>query len=71
MKNVPFSDVRVTGGFWKQKQDLVRSVTINAVYDRFKESGRFDAFRFDPEGTGIRPHVFWDSDVAKWLESVA
>lgn len=71
MKNVPFSDVRVTGGFWKNKQDLVREVTIRAVYDRFKETGRIDAFRFDPEGTGIQPHVFWDSDVAKWIESVA
>lgn len=71
-KTVDFSNTKVTGGFWKQKQDMVRKTTIYAVYDRFVETGRFDAFQFDwKEGKPNQPHIFWDSDVAKWMEAAA
>ena len=69
---VDFSHTRITGGFWKQKQALVRRVTTKAVYDRFYDTGRIDAFRFDwKEGDPNKPHYFWDSDVAKWMEGAA
>ncbi len=72
MKNIPFSAVRITDGFWKQKQELVRNVTAQAVYDRFAETGRFAALRCDWQpGQPLEPHIFWDSDVAKWIEGVA
>ncbi len=65
-------NVKITGGYWKKKMDLNRQVTMNAVYDRFHESGRIDAFRCDwKEGMPNRPHIFWDSDVAKWMEGAA
>lgn len=70
MKRVDFSNIKITGGFWREKQDLVRDVTVKAVYDRFFETGRFDAFKCDPDAK-IEPHIFWDSDVAKWIEGVA
>ncbi len=70
MKRVDFSSVKITGGFWAQKQSLVRDVTVNAVYDRFVETGRFDAFKCNKD-TELKPHIFWDSDVAKWIEGVA
>jgi len=70
MKRVDYSQVKITGGFWRKKQDLVRNVTVGAVYDRFLETGRFDAFSCDPNAK-IEPHIFWDSDVAKWIEGVA
>lgn len=69
---IPYSATRITGGFWKQKQDMVRNSTIYAVLDRFTETGRFGAFECNwKEGEPNRPHHFWDSDVAKWLEAVA
>ena len=65
-------NVTISGGYWKKKMDLNRKVTMNAVYDRFHESGRIDAFRCDwKEGMPNRPHIFWDSDVAKWMEGAA
>ncbi len=71
-RTVDFSRTRITGGFWKQKQTLVRRVTTKAVYDRFYDTGRIDAFRFDwKEGMSNKPHFFWDSDVAKWMEGAA
>lgn len=67
-----YADVTVTGGFWRQKQVRNREVTLPAVQNRFQETGRFDAFRCDwREGDPNQPHFFWDSDVAKWMESAA
>ncbi len=64
--------VDVLGGFWGERQRLNRAVTIHSVYDRFSDTGRFEAFRHNwQEGMPNRPHIFWDSDVAKWLESAA
>jgi hypothetical protein len=31
MNKVDFKNVRITDGFWKQRQDLARSTTIYAV----------------------------------------
>ncbi len=72
LKHMPLADVKVTGGFWKEKQDTIADITLYSVMDRFKESGRFDAFRFQYRAGGdILPHIFWDSDIAKWIESVS
>lgn len=66
------AQVNITGGFWKGRQDLNRDVTLGSVREQFENTGRFAAFRFDwQEGMPDRPHIFWDSDVAKWLESAA
>ncbi|MBQ3125833.1 MAG: glycoside hydrolase family 127 protein [Clostridia bacterium] len=67
-----YRNVTLQGGFWYDKQKLNADVTINAVYDRFAETGRIDAFKFDwKEGEPNKPHIFWDSDVAKWMEGAA
>lgn len=67
-----FKNITITGGFWKKKQDLFRGVTMEAVYDRFEETGRFEALKFNwKEGMPNRPHIFWESDVTKWIEGAA
>ena len=72
MRNISFRQVDITDGFWRQKQELNRKTTIYSVWERFKETGRFEAFKFNwKEGMPNKPHIFWDSDVAKWLEAVA
>lgn len=47
MHAIPFDQVVITDGFWKHWQDLNRNVTIHAVFDRFQETGRFDALRLE------------------------
>lgn len=70
--NVSFRDVNIKDGFWAERQALNRNVTVHSVRDRFADTGRFEAFRFNwKEGMPDKPHFFWDSDVAKWLEAVA
>ncbi len=69
---ISYRDIAITGGFWQALQARNREVTMPAVQARFGETGRFDAFHCEtawPEGR--KPHYFWDSDVAKWMESAA
>ena len=72
MQNIEFSDIEITGGYWKTRQEINSSVTLKSVYERFKETHRFDALKCDwKDGEPDMPHIFWDSDVAKWLEGAA
>ena len=71
MKSVTFDKVNL-GGFWKNRFEINKKSTVPAVYDRFSETGRFEAFRFEwKDGDPNRPHIFWDSDIAKWIEAAA
>ncbi len=72
MKKVSYLNVDIKEGFWKEKLDMISDVTVQAVYNRFAETHRFSALdcRWQ-EGEPDMPHIFWDSDVAKWLEGVA
>lgn len=72
IKAVPLSKVKITGGFWKARQDVMRDVSIAATYTQLKITGRIDAFELKwRPGMPNPPHVFWDSDVAKWIESAS
>lgn len=70
LKNISFENTMLENGFWKSKYDVNKNVSIGNVYRRFEETGRFNAMRFArKEGEPV--HVFYDSDVAKWIEAVA
>ncbi len=74
MAGIPFYKTKLIGSFWGEKQRVSREVTIDSVYDRFKETNRFEALKCDlaqQEREGWRPHIFWDSDAAKWIEGLA
>lgn len=74
LNKVSFRDVDIIGGFWADRQEMNRKKTIFAVEDRFDDTGRFEAFECGwHEGCEnvAKPHFFWDSDIAKWLESAA
>ncbi len=71
MKSVSFDKIKL-GGFWKNRFEINRTQTIPTVYNRFCDTGRFKAFECSwKEGEPFKPHFFWDSDVAKWLEGAA
>lgn len=70
-KIVSFRDVTLTDGFWKKRYELNKNVSIAAVRNKFEESARFDALRFNYLKNGRQLHYFYDSDAAKWIEGVA
>jgi len=65
-------NVAVEGGFWGARLQTNRRATIPHVYRKCKATGRIDAFRLRwRRGQPNPPHIFWDSDVAKWIEAAS
>ncbi len=71
-KHIDFKEFSFSGGFWKNRQEINRSATAMAVYERFYQTGRFAALACNwKEGEPNKPHEYWDSDVAKWIEGIS
>lgn len=81
---VPFTAVRVTGGFWAQKQEVNRTVTVPFALQQCEESGRLKNFDLAAEvmrrraagepGFSIKPptiYPFDDTDAYKAIEGAA
>lgn len=64
---------RISGGFWRRRQDRNRVDALAAGYEQLGSSGTLDNFRIAAGTcTGVaRGMIFQDSDVYKWLEAVA
>jgi DUF1680 family protein len=56
--------------FWWGRRKNVRKNTLQGQLDILKSTGRYDAFRlkWHPTYDNGYKALFWDSDVAKWLE---
>jgi uncharacterized protein len=64
--------VRIRGGFWQAKQDINRLSTLPIEYEQLESTHRLEILKGNwTEEAGYTPHIFWDSDVAKWLEAAA
>ena len=69
---LPVERVCFTEGFWARRLEVNRAVTLPAAYEQCKRTGRIDAWKLDwKPGRPKKPHIFWDSDVAKWIEAAA
>ena len=81
---VPFTAVRVTGGFWAQKQEVNRTVTVPFALQQCEESGRLRNFDLAAEvmrrraagekGFQIKPptiYPFDDTDAYKAIEGAS
>ncbi|HCE46681.1 MAG TPA: hypothetical protein DET40_24300 [Lentisphaeria bacterium] len=62
--------VTVDDRFWTPRQETNRKKTIPAVHGWLGKTGRIDAWDWKP-GKESKPHIFWDSDIAKWIESAS
>lgn len=58
--------------FWAPRLQSVRAQTLPAIYQQMRQDGHFTAWREDWHA-GMRPipYVFWESDIAKWLEAAS
>jgi uncharacterized protein len=70
MQAFDLKDVKLTDNFWAPRIATNRNVTLAIEYEQCKKTGRMDAWKWR-KGKADKPHVFWDSDVAKWLEAGA
>src|SRR5271157_4807241 len=77
---VPFSDVRMTGAFWRERLEAVLKRTIPSQHAKLEEAGILDSLklpkpvpplRIPRNSHGFTMQVFWDSDVGKWIEAAS
>lgn len=69
---VPLKRVSIDGGFWLQRQETNRKITLQIQYEQCLLTGRLHAWKLDwKQGDVNQPHRFWDSDIAKWIEAAA
>jgi DUF1680 family protein len=72
MSPVPFTRVVIDDVFWAPRRKTNCEVSVPHQYAMNKQTGRIDAWRLQwKPGMEPVPHIFWDSDVAKWIESAA
>jgi len=68
----PLKKFSFAGGYWQEAETVNRDATIPAVLKFWEETGRVEAIKLTwKEGMPNRPHIFWDSDVVKWIEAAA
>ncbi len=80
LRPLAIGDVRITGGFWADRQRVNREVSIPIGSARLREAGNLAdlelaaQFVADPrraaDPASYRGPVFMDSDVYKWLEAI-
>lgn len=69
---IPHENVVFQDQFWQPRLKMNREQTIPFQYEQCKQTGRIDAFKLEwKPGDEPVPHIFWDSDVAKWLEAAS
>ncbi len=72
LKPVPLERADVADAFWAPRIETNRAVTLPIEYEQCRKTGRIDAYKLSwKPGDPNPPHIFWDSDVAKWLEAAA
>ncbi len=72
LQAVSFTKVELTDTFWKRFQETNRTVTLETEREQCEQTGRIDAMKLDwKEGKPNKPHIFWDSDLAKGIEAAS
>ena len=70
MNPLPFTHITFNDSLWRTRIETNRASTIPHIYEQCKQTGRIDAWKWK-QGEPNTPHVFWDSDVAKWMEAAS
>jgi uncharacterized protein len=76
--------VTIQDGFWQRWRDLIGATTLAHEFEEMRADGHMDAMLLDPRmhrGRALADpwaeagywggSVFWDSDLAKWLEAAS
>ena len=75
-----FTDVRLTGAFWRERLDTVLTRSLPSQYRQLEAHSMLEALKLPkpvPELTiprndhGFTTQIFWDSDIGKWIEAAS
>ncbi|GAB4540233.1 MAG: glycoside hydrolase family 127 protein [Anaerolineae bacterium] len=73
LRTLPFGSVQVRAGFWAERQETNRKVSLKHGYEMLKKAGNFHNLKL-AAGTESGHYMgmqFLDEDVYKWLEALA
>jgi DUF1680 family protein len=66
------TDVTIEDDFWAPRRELVRTATLRQQERQLRTGGQFEALKLGwKPGDRNEPHIFWESDVAKWIEAAS
>lgn len=78
---LPLADVRIADRFWTPRLAVNREQGIDIQYGHLKAVGALDALDFSrpppplpprfPADSAVTPVMWWDSDIAKWIEAAS
>ncbi len=73
LEPVPYDKVRFRDGFWYRRQHINATVTLPVIESYNVQSGRLQALQLSRSSDGDQPtpHIFWDSDIYKWIEAAS
>src|SRR5215468_6684344 len=76
-RSVPFTAVELQDGLWAARQTVVRERTVPFLHSQYEKNGLFEALDVERPPGPLRvpfnnrpttPVMYWDSDIAKWIE---
>ncbi|HEY0753790.1 MAG TPA: beta-L-arabinofuranosidase domain-containing protein [Ktedonobacteraceae bacterium] len=69
---VPHTATVFQDTFWASRLQTLRTQTLPAIYQQMRLDGHFTGFH-ESWHAGMRPipYVFWESDIAKWIEAAS
>ncbi|WP_102194699.1 glycoside hydrolase family 127 protein [Microbacterium aurantiacum] len=67
------SDVTIADAFWSPRREIIHTSTLPQQERQLRSPGQqFDALRLAwRPGDPHEPHIFWESDIAKWIEAAS
>lgn len=68
-KPADLAAVKISSAFYQKYDQLIRSVTLPAILESLKSTGRFYALTWTSETAPVSVHYFWDSDAYKVMEA--
>jgi DUF1680 family protein len=66
---LPLNAVTINDAFWSPRIEIVRDHTIPFQYTQLDTVGHLKALQHATDAP--TPHIFWDSDIAKWIEAAS
>ena len=69
---LPLTHVTIADQFWAPRRELIRTKTLRQQHEQMRSNGQFDALKLNwRPGDPNEPHIFWESDIAKWIEAAS
>ena len=76
--SLPLQSVTLSDHFWRPRLEANRTATMPFLYGQLEQEGTIRALDLQPRPltlprhpNGTTPQMWWDSDIAKWIETAA